>query len=212
MKNAAMRLYMKEHLALYVFVSVLFVIGVVFGAVMVNALSLDQKQEMTRHLESFFQTVNDGSLLDGQQPQSFQQAFGLHVKWVLLLWILGLSVVGLPLILILDFLKGVLIGFTVGYLAGQFSWKGMLFALVSVTPQNLIVIPALLVCSVSGMAFSIYLVKNRLIQRKGAITQPFLRYSGTVLFMAVLLLGVSFYEGYVSPYLMKWVTPMLLAM
>jgi stage II sporulation protein M len=205
--NQTMKQFMKENLSLYVFVSVLFVIGVVFGAVMVNALSLEQKQEMTRHLGSFFQEVNGG--LDVQGGASFQQAFGMHMKWILLIWLFGLSIIGLPLILILDFLKGVLIGFTVGYLVGQFSWKGMLFALVSVAPQNLIIIPALLISSVAAMAFSIYVIKNRFIQRKGTIYHPFMRYTSITLCMGVFLLGAAVWEGYLSLDLIKWVTPML---
>jgi stage II sporulation protein M len=205
--NQTMKQFMKENVSLYVFVSVLFVIGVVFGAVMVNALSLEQKQEMSRHLGSFFQEVNGGMEVD--KGLSFQQSFGMHMKWILLIWLFGLSIIGLPLILILDFLKGVLIGFTVGYLIGQLSWKGMLFAFVSVAPQNLVIIPALLICSVSAIAFSIYMIKNRFIQRKGSMYQPFMRYTSITLLMGVLLLGAAVWEGYFSLGLIKWVTPML---
>jgi stage II sporulation protein M len=205
--NQTMKQFLKDNLSLYVFVSVLFVIGVVFGAVMVNALSLEQKQEMTRHLGSFFQEVNGG--LEVEKGQFFQQSFGMHMKWILLIWLFGLSIIGMPLILILDFLKGVLIGFSVGYLVGQLSWKGMLFALVSVAPQNLIIIPALLVCSVSAMAFSIYMIKNRFIQRRGGIYQPFIRYTSITLLMAFFLLGAALWEGYLSLSIIKWITPML---
>ncbi|MNH94794.1 Stage II sporulation protein M [compost metagenome] len=205
--NQTMKQFMKENVSLYVFVTVLFVIGVVFGAVMVNALSLEQKQEMTRHLGSFFHEVNGGLQVDGMQ--SFKDAFAVHMKWILLIWLFGLSIIGLPLILILDFLKGVLIGFTVGYLVGQMSWKGMLFAFVSIAPQNLIVIPALIICSVSAMAFSIAMIKNRFIQRRGTIYHPFMKYTTVTLMMGVLLLAASLWEGYLSPHVMKWVTPML---
>ncbi|MEW9699083.1 stage II sporulation protein M [Paenibacillus sp. SI8] len=206
-RNLSMKHYMKDNLPLFIFVAVLFIIGVVFGAVMVNALSLEQKQEMTRHLGSFFNEINDGAEFDSKM--SFTQSFGMHMKWILLIWLFGLSIVGLPLILVLDFLKGVLIGFTVGYLVGQMSWKGMLFALVSVAPQNLIVIPAILFCSVAAMGFSISIIKNRFMSRNGAIYQPFMRYTSITLTMGVCLLGAALWEGYISQLMMKWVTPML---
>ncbi|MCY9664789.1 stage II sporulation protein M [Paenibacillus alginolyticus] len=209
-RNLTMKQYMKDNLPLFIFVSVLFTIGVVFGAVMVNALSLEQKQEMTRHLGSFFHEINEGAEFDSRQ--SFVQAFGMHMKWILLIWLFGLSIVGLPLILVLDFLKGVLIGFTVGYLVGQMSWKGMLFALVSVAPQNLIVIPAILFCSVAAMAFSIYMIKNRFMSRNGNMYQPFMRYTTLTLLMGVFLFGAALWEGYISQLMMKWVTPMLVGL
>ncbi|MCP1307193.1 stage II sporulation protein M [Paenibacillus tyrfis] len=211
MRNRTLEQYMKEHLSFYLFVSVVFVTGVVFGAVMVNALSLEQKQELSRYLGSFFASVHQGGL-EGDVTGSFKDSFSMHIKWFLIIWVLGLSVIGLPLILILDFLKGVLVGFTVGYLVGTLSWKGLLFALVSVVPPNLVVIPLLLVCSVTAMAFTIHLVKNRFISRKGALYEPFMRFSGVILASGALLLGVAVFEAYVSPAMMKWVTPMLVTM
>lgn len=210
-RHRTLQLYMKEHLSFYIFVGVIFVTGVIFGAVMIGALSSEQKQEITRYLGNFFSTIEQGAL-PGDSQASFRDAFAMHMKWILIIWVLGLSVVGLPLILILDFLKGVLVGFTVSYMVGTMSWKGLLFALVSVVPQNLIVIPALLVCSVTAMAFTVHLVKNRFFQKKGALYEPFMRFSATVLITGVLLLGVSAFEAYASPVLMKWVTPTLAAL
>ncbi|MEF3301889.1 stage II sporulation protein M [Paenibacillus sp. GYB003] len=208
-RKLEMRLYMKDHLPLYLFVSVLFVMGVVFGALMVNALSPGQKEEMARHVNSFVQIVNQGSEFGGQG--TLWDSFALHLKWIGLIWVLGLSVVGLPLIFILDFLKGVLIGFSVGYLTHQLSWKGMLLAFVSIAPQNLIVIPALVMCSVGACAFSMYIVKNRFLQKRGALYPTFVQYTTTAAGMAVLLFGVALFEAYLSPVMIKWVAPMLVA-
>jgi len=202
-------LYLKDHLPLYLFVFVLFGTGVVFGAVMVNALTLEQKQQLAQHMSYFFSTVEQGGGFN--EAQSFEQALSLNLKWIVLIWLLGLSIVGLPLIFALDFLKGVLVGFTVGYMVGQYSWEGMLFALVSVVPQNLILIPAIVVSSVAASAFAIHLLKNRLIQRKGPIYPVFMRYLGTSALMALLVVGAALYEAFLSPTIMKWVTPMLLA-
>ncbi|MCZ8520613.1 stage II sporulation protein M [Paenibacillus mucilaginosus] len=209
MRSRTLELYMKEHLSFYIFVGVVFVTGVVFGAVMVNALSIEQREEIARYLGNFFSSVHQGAL-DGGGAGSFRESFAMHIKWILLIWLLGISVIGLPLILILDFLKGVLIGFTVGYMVGTLSWKGLLFALVSVVPPNLVIIPLLLVCSVTAMAFTVHLVKNRFIARKGALYEPFMRFSGIMVGSAVLLVGVAGLEAYLSPVMMKWVTPMLL--
>ncbi len=199
-----MRIYMKDNLSLYIFVAVLFVMGVIFGALMVNGMSLEQKQDLGSYLGSFINSVNQGG---SGNAIDLTQAFGVHFKWIVLIFVLGLSVVGLPLILILDFIKGVLVGFSVGFMVGQFSWKGMLLALASVAPQNLLLIPAILICSVTAVSFSMFLIKNRFLQRKGSIRQPFVSYVSTTVFLLVFMLGVSFFEVYVSPVLIHWVTP-----
>lgn len=199
----------KDQTPLYVFVAVLFLVGVLFGALMVNALSLEQQQDLAGYLDHFFLSLHEGG--EGQNPPSFGSIAALHLKWVGLIWILGLSVIGLPGILILDFLKGVLIGFTVGYLVGQYSWKGLLFALVSIAPQNLLVIPVLMMCSVAAISFSLYIIKNRLLmQRSGSVTKPFASYVGMTFIMVLLMLGISSFETWITPNMMQWVAPMLL--
>ncbi|MDU4695159.1 MULTISPECIES: stage II sporulation protein M [Paenibacillus] len=199
---------LKDQTPLYIFVSVLFLMGVVFGALMVNALTLEQQQDISRYLGDFFLSINESGA--DFQPQSFWDVATLHLKWLGLIWLLGLSVIGLPGILILDFLKGVLIGFTVGCLVGQYTWKGLLFALVSVAPHNLIVIPALLIASVAAVGFSLNIIRSRvLMSRTGHATRPFLSYTGLTLAMAAVLLAVSSFETWVTPVMMSWVTPLI---
>ncbi|NBI27648.1 stage II sporulation protein M [Chengkuizengella marina] len=204
-----MQYYLKEHLSLYIFVSVLFIMGIIFGALMVNALSFEQKEDMSSYLGSFFKMINQET--DLSSKQLLRETFSLHLKWMLLIWVLGLSVIGLPFILILDFLKGVLIGFTTGYFVGELSWDGIVFALVSIAPQNLIIIPAIIIASVSGISFSIYLIKNRFLQKRGNISKPFMSYSFLILSLIGILFVTSLYETYLTPSIMKWITPMLLS-
>ncbi|ULO09184.1 stage II sporulation protein M [Paenibacillus sp. 19GGS1-52] len=202
------RQMIKEQTPLYIFVAVLFLVGVVFGALIVSALTMDQQQELGDYLGNFFATVDQQGL--PAAPESYWSIAALNLKWIGLIWILGLSVIGLPGILILDFLKGVLIGFTVGCLVSQYSWHGLLFALVSVAPHNLILIPVLLVCSAAAIAFSLLMIRSRVLgQRRTTVTRPFAMYTLLSFLMALLILGVSCFETWVTPSMMRWVTPML---
>ncbi|MDN4594120.1 stage II sporulation protein M [Polycladomyces subterraneus] len=199
--------HIQSLLSLYIFVTVLFVMGVVFGAIIVNTLSDSQKQDLLHYMGYFFQGLNQNSIAEPRI--AFQHAMGDHLKTLGLMWILGLSIVGLPLILILVFLKGLGIGFTVGFLVNQLSWKGLWFAMVAVLPHNLLVVPVMIFVAVSGLQFSLLLVKNRLIQRRGTIYPQFLSYSVSVTAMAIVLVIASFFEAYVSPWLMRSAVPPL---
>jgi stage II sporulation protein M len=213
------RVYTKDLLPLYLFVCILFIMGVVFGALLVNALTLQQKHDVGQYVNTFLSGFGGSTAsLGGTGAAELRtagagavwDAFGAHARWVFFIWILGLSVVGVPLILLLDFLKGVLIGFTVGYLAGQWSWDGIVFAIVSVAPQNLVVVPAIIVCSVASISFSLLLVRSRLLHRSGTVKQPLASFSLTALLLTGLMLAVSLFEVYVSPGLLEWAAPMLL--
>lgn len=204
-----MRLSAKDHLHLYLFVSVLFVMGVIFGALMVNALTLEQKQDLAGYLGSFLQASSFGG--EAAPKPDLMEIFGLHFKWVMLLWLLGISVVGLPLVLVLDFLKGLLVGFTIGVLISQYSWRGLLLALVSVAPQNALIVPVLIVCSVAAITFSMMLVKHRFLPRSnGPAAAPFVSYTALTMSMIALMFAVSLFEVYVTPRLVEWIAPLVL--
>lgn len=203
-----MQKYMREHLTLYIYVSVLIVMGILFGALLVNALSLEQKQDLNGFLSSFLHTVYQG--LDNGNYSSFQEVFAMHMKWLALIGFLGMTVIGIPLVLILDFLKGVLIGFTVGYMVGEFSFSGLLLALVTVAPQNAIMLPVMIIGSVTAISYSIYILKNRVLHHRGSLKSVTRTYMFTMSILLLAVVVVSLFEVYVTPAMIQWVIPYVL--
>jgi stage II sporulation protein M len=197
--------HVESQKSLYLFVTVLFMMGVIFGAVIVNTLDPAQKEGLLGYLGHFFQGLAQNSI--AEPGVALQHSIGDHLKTVGLMWILGLSVIGIPVLLLFIFLKGLVIGFTVGFLVSQLSWEGLWFAFVAVVPQNLLVIPAMIIVSVAGIHFSMLLVKNRLIHHRGAIYPEFVSFSVLVTGMALVLLVSSLFEAYISPVMMKGAVP-----
>lgn len=197
----------RDQLTLYIFVSVLFVVGAVFGALLVSALTFDQQQKLATEVGQFALRLQEGAAQNG--ADAFWERALFHAKWLVLVWVLGITVVGMPLVLALDFLKGVLVGFAIGTLVSQHEWKGLLFALVSVAPQNLIVVPALLIASVSALSFSLFIVKDRLIGSSGTLAQPLLSHTSTVVAMVLVIGAAALVEAFVSPGLLRWAAPLL---
>jgi stage II sporulation protein M len=202
--------YLQQHLPHYVFVSILFVMGVMFGTYMVNALSLELQMSMAQDLIGFFRTVAQEFEGSAPQPQSFAAIFGSHVKWVLLILVFGLSIIGAPLILFLVFIKGMLVGFSIGYLVGQFSWKGLFFAVISIAPHNLIVIPVMLVSSVAAVSFSWYLTRSLVMRKHAVEARPFKSYLATHLSLCLLVLCASLIQYAFVPHLIEWAAPIML--
>ncbi|MBP1933535.1 stage II sporulation protein M [Ammoniphilus resinae] len=202
-------LHVKENISLYLFTIVLFTMGVCFGAVIVNSLEQQQKHDLMNYLGQFFTEFKQGTNVDPQT--AFQQSFGQYIKYVGFMWILGLSIIGLPIILIMVFLKGLVVGFTVGFMINQWHWNGLLLAGASVLPQNLLVIPAVIIIGTAGVSFSLRLIRSRFIRRGEAVSPYFFRYSALVLFVVILLCGASILEAILSPLLMKPIAASLLS-
>jgi stage II sporulation protein M len=192
----------RMHLPLLMFVMTLFIMGLVFGFLLVMALSVDQHQQLSRYVSSFLRLAVQGQISDIQL--GFWQAYFVHLKWLALIWLMGITVIGLPLVAILDFLKGTLIGFTVGFLSTQMSWKGFLLALGSVLPGNLFSVPAILIASSASISFAFFFVKSKMTETVSPFKKPFLTYTALMLLLSLVMAFAALVEVYLTPHFLKW--------
>lgn len=182
--------------------------GVIFGAIIVNVLDPAQKAGLYHYVSSFLKVLGKNEIADPQIV--FQHKLGDHLKTIGLMWILGLSVIGIPFLLLFIFVKGLVIGFSVGFLVNQLSWSGLWFAFVAVVPQNVILVPALIVIAVAGIHFSTHIVRNRIVHHKGTLFPELISFSLLVTVMAFLMIMSTGVEAYISPQLMKIALPQAL--
>lgn len=189
--------HVKEHATIYMFMTILFLTGVIFGAIIVNSMNFVQKQDLFFYLERFFGDIANEEQVNNNEI--LKSSFFYHMKYLFLLFILGLSVIGLPVVWILLFLKGLVVGFSVGFIVNQLGMDGLFLASFSIAPQNLLVIPIYIVAGTLSMLFSLTLLR-KLFSR--GISQPVLQPLGkyTVVFASLMVfsLAAAAFEAYVA--------------
>jgi len=178
--------HIKEHATIYVFMIILFLTGIIFGAIIVNSMNFIYKQDLFFYLVRFFGQIADNETI--ARGDIFKSSFFYHAKYLLLLFILGLSVIGLPVVWILLFLKGLVVGFTVGFIVNQLGIKGLLLATLSIAPQNIIIIPIYIIAGSLSMIFSLTLL-GKLFSRR--VSQPILLPLGRYVSVFAILLVTS---------------------
>ncbi|ASN05452.1 stage II sporulation protein M [Virgibacillus necropolis] len=190
--------HVKKYATIYLFMLVLFLTGVIFGAVIVNSMNFVQKQDLFFYLERFFEKIAGSQEIDN--GEIMKDSFFYHAKYLLLLFILGLSVIGLPIVWVLLFLKGLVVGFSVGFIVNQLGlFEGLFLASLSIAPQNLVVIPIYLIAGSLSMIFSLTLL-NKLFSRRLSqpILQPLSRYAIVFTLLLAGALLAALMEAYVS--------------
>ena len=196
--------YVRKHLPTYLIIIVMLIMGVVFGALAAKILPESQKSELARDLTVFFRAFGDTTQVSAVSAS--RQGFYSNVKTIFIGWLLGLSVIGAPGVGILIFLRGFIIGFTVGFLVLQMAAKGVLLAIVSVLPQNIFIIPALVVSCESSLAFASAVIEDRLRSKRVPLYPQFLL-SCIMIIAAVVLLGIaSVVEGFITPVFIELVS------
>jgi stage II sporulation protein M len=194
--------YFREHSSIFLFVVILFLMGVIFGAIVVNSMSFTQKEDLFYYLSQFFGQISTGKTADNNDL--FMQSFFHNSKFIGLIWILGVSIIGLPVILIILFIKGMVVGFTVGFLVSQMGFKGFMLAFVSILPQNLIIIPVFILMAAFSVIFSLRMIRRQFLKKIGEPIYPFFkRYIITLVAAFILISAASGIEAYLSPWLME---------
>lgn len=189
--------HVKSHAIIYLFMCTLLLSGIIFGAVLVNSMSFIQKQDLFFYLERFFNyTVGEQ---DMDRLELWKGSFLYQLKYLALLFLLGLSIIGLPIIWILLFIKGLVVGFSVGFIVNQLGMEGLLFSSLTIAPHNLFIIPIYLIAGTLAMIFSLISLKKIFSRRNvDSLREPFVNYIVIFSILIIISAGASFLEAYVS--------------
>ncbi|SDD36946.1 stage II sporulation protein M [Sporomusa acidovorans] len=195
--------YIRANIVAYFFMILIFVIGVVIGAMAVKTLPDEQKVELIGYLRVFFQGLAARSEGIGDTHVLLTSVVLNNIKIIGIMWLLGFTIVGIPFVLFMVCLRGFVIGFTVGFLVNEYVMKGLLFAIVAVLPHNFLAIPAILATGVAATTFSLMLVRRK--RNKENLFYNSIAYSIFCFTMVIIMLGAALIEVYVSPVFMKTV-------
>ncbi|NLW06403.1 MAG: stage II sporulation protein M, partial [Clostridia bacterium] len=185
--------HLNEYRVLYLLVIIFFLLGIIAGTVSVHFLEPEQNARLASYLDSILaQFDSTAASID----QAFYQVFSSAFKEIGLIWFLGLTVLGMPLIITFIFLKGFILGFTVGLLVLEKAFSGIAFSLLAILPPNLIHIPVIIIAAVLGLAFSLNLLRG---QRYGGGLTGLISYSGLMVLVMLVIMAGGLIEIYLSP-------------
>ncbi|MFZ5688179.1 MAG: stage II sporulation protein M [Bacillota bacterium] len=192
--------HFSENLLLYLLIFLIFIGGITVGAMSVGALSPWQEGELSGYINQCLLNISNWKINSGEM---LRYAIANNLKTLGLIWFLGLTVIGIPLVLGIIFFRGFILGFTVGFLVQERAVQGFLLSVFSILPQNIFNIPGLLVSAAASISFSLWLVKGRLSSRSPGMLQQLIAYSMWIGLMAAIVLVGALVEAYLSPLFVK---------
>jgi len=192
--------YFKRNIFQYIFLSVILIIGIIIGSVTVNFISDVQAANIQSFINGFLANVNSTAV---DYSSVFYLSMSNNMKTAALLILLGLSIIGIPFILGVIWFRGFVLGFTVAFLIEELGAKGIILSILSIFPQNLIILPCIISIGVTGMTFAITVIKNRIKNYRESYSQMIGGYILLNLLFSCLLVISGLIEGYISPIFIK---------
>ncbi len=207
MKNAP-RLWtasLRQGWPLYFVVVAVFGLGILLGSLGAHTLHMEQVAEMNRHLQSFLSRVAE---MDVERTQMARGALYDNLLVGIGMYVLGLTIICLPLMLAFIFIRGFVLGFTVGFLTAEHQLRGLLIIVASMLPHNIFFIPALIIGGTASLSFSILLIK-RFFNSQTRVWPGFVNYTLVMAGMVAAFALAALAEAYVTPEITRLVASLL---
>jgi stage II sporulation protein M len=194
--------HVEARLSAYAAAGLLVVLGVALGVMAVSVLSPLQKADLLQYLGGFLAAVKAGGVAG---PRLMRAAAGANLRGLAVAFVVGASVVGMPVVCFLLVLRGFVVGFTVAFLAGELGARGLWLTLLGVLPPNLLIVPGFMVLTVGAVELALQVARQR--RHPRAVWQAYGGYVAMGLVAMLLLVVGSVLEAYVSPGLLGALWP-----
>lgn len=185
----------------YIFLLTIILIGFISGIIFSNILSYNDHQEISNTLKDYFLGIKNNQSIN--YLGNFLNIFSVNYLYMLLIWIFGLSIIGIILNPFILYFKSFVIGFSVGIIISIYSYLGILGSLLYLFPHLLINLLIYTLLSFYGIKLSIKLFKA-LFLHKNFNFQDFMKKYLKILGLAsIILLITTLYETFLADFVMK---------
>ena len=176
-------------------------LGIVLGIYTVKYMGPVEKEQLTLYLSRFTSSITEKNI---NYKDIFFQSIKNNLPIIIGIWFLGLTIIGTPLILIIDIIKGYTLGFTISFIIKGVGINGIWITLLGILPQNIIYLPCMMFASVLAMEFSLAFFKNNMYKHwASSIFKRIASYSLIFIgIFAFMCLGFLL-ESYITPYFIK---------
>jgi len=192
----------QDNFLMYFIVSVLFVVGIIAGAVATKVLGSEKNDEAMFFLNSFFRAIDNNSL---NNMSILKQSLIDNYKAVIALWFSGIIYLGFIISPIIMLFRGFALGFSVGFFVYEYGLKGFLFSIFGIFPQNLLMIPSIISIASISMAYSVNKTKKRNIRMNSNAKFSYLTHYSLQIFGFSLVLFIGcLIEAYLAPIFLRF--------
>lgn len=192
---------------LYRIIITLMIFGIISGILFIFFISKESKTKALVSIKNFFDLMNTSTGIN--YGKSLLNTLVNNIGYVLLIWLLGISIIGLPITIVLAFMKSFIVGFSISSIISCYKAKGILGAFLHVFPHQIIILFIYLLLSFYSISFSIKLFKSLFLKQTINFRVVMQKYIKILLISLISIIIVSLYEVFISTYFIKLFTMLL---
>ena len=178
------------------------IIAFLLGTLYITILSKTNKQLINDTINNFFKEINNKNL---NYYKVFFNSFMSYTLSGLVIWLLGISIVGIPFIILFLLFKSFVVGFSFSSLIYFYIFKGLVAAFIYTIPLVISLI-ALIILSFFAIRFSKRLIRVLFYRQDTALKNYTKRYLKILLILEIVLIICAVIETFIMPEILKLIS------
>lgn len=193
--------YVQKNKKVFMFLIVLVLIGITAGSIFSVTLKPNDNGLVKNYLENYLSSINNKEIVI---LDSFFSSITSNFFIIISIFLLGLSFIGIPIILIIFFYKSFIFGFTLGSILINYKIKGILLSIIYMFPHNLIDLFTLILFTI--MSFNISKNVLNAVIRKDTLDYRFIsKYIKRTILVFLIYTFISLYSSVVVPSILRYI-------
>lgn len=183
-----------------VFLVGLFLIGLIAGSIFITIISKSDQALVKEYIKEFVNKADKNKLNYLEALKNASLSNGL---FIVIVWLLGFSIIGIPIVIFMYFSKAFILGFSLSSFILQYKFKGLLLALIYFFPHHVVNILAYTLILIYSLKISFILI-NSIIKKKTISFKAIMNRYLIVFAVSIgMVIVASLYECFVVPFLIK---------
>ena len=140
-----------------IFVILLVIIGLSLGAIYARIININDETLVIEKIKQFINNINNNSL---SSLIILKNSLTINILYTILIWLLGLTIIGIFIAILLTLLKNFILGFTIASFIITYKYKGLLLSGLYLIFGELLNIIIIIFLSSYSIHFTINTIKK----------------------------------------------------
>ncbi len=185
----------------YLYLIIMVMIGILVGIIFSNILSNQDNKLVYSKITTYFNNIkNDVSI---NYFKNLFTSLRNNYFYLIIIWILGLSVIGLLFNNFILFFKSFVLGFSIGCIINIYLYNGIVLAFLYVFPSLIINILVYLIMTYYANSFSLKLIDILFRKKEYHFNTLITKYIKMLGLFMIILTFSSLIETFIMPFILK---------
>lgn len=185
----------------YIFLFVIVIVGFVFGILFSNILNTEDSKLVASKIGEFFNNLKSDMPID--YIKNLFTSIKNNLFYLVIIWVLGLSIIGLLFNNFILFFKSFILGFSVGSIINIYFYSGLILGFFYIFPALLINLLIFLIMTYYANDFSLKLFDVIFRKKEYHFQSLIKRYFKILGIFAIILIISSIIETFITPFFLK---------